>query len=66
MEGCPADVRPSDPFSLVTYNRRSDTGTAQGQAIGTIGLHATDCVENMAAELSENTRLIGAYPRRDA
>ena len=66
MAGCAADVRSSDPFPLVAYNRGSDTGTAHGQAIETIGFHATDCVENMAAELSGNPRPIGTYQRQNA
>ena len=66
MAGRALDVRPSDPFPLVAYNRGSDTGTAQGQAAETIGFHATDCMENMASELSKNTRTLCACQRRDA
>ena len=66
MAGRAVDVRPSDPYALVAYNWGSDKGTPKGQAAETIGLHTTDCMENVAVELSENTGPVCTYQRWDA
>ena len=66
MAGCTVDVRPSDPDPLVAYNWGSDKGTLKGKAVEAIDLHTADCMENVAAELSENTRFVCAYQSGNA